>query len=121
MSIPTRLLRRAHVSPADTTAEAGPRRRHISSYAPRRGNTTQAQKRAYEEVFPRIAIDYAPAMLDLAAAFGRSAPTVLEIGFGMGETTAHIAQAHPHANFLCVEVFASGIGALARQVEAREL
>lgn len=121
MSIPTRLLRRALASPEDTAAEAGARRGHIRSYALRRGHTTQAQKRAYEEIFPRIAIDYAPVTLDLAAAFGRSAPTVLEIGFGMGETTAYIAQAHPDVNFLCVEVFTSGIGALARQVEARAL
>jgi tRNA (guanine-N7-)-methyltransferase len=68
-----------------------------------------------------MAIAYARAALDLAAAFGRTAPTVLEIGFGMGETTAEIAQAHPEVNFLGVEVFASGIGALARQIEARGL
>ena len=96
---------------------AGPAHRHIRSFALRRGRVTQAQRRAYEEVLPRLAIAYRPAPLDLDAAFGRHAPTVLEIGFGMGETTAAIAQAHPEVNFLGVEVFAAGVGALARRVD----
>jgi tRNA (guanine-N7-)-methyltransferase len=102
-----------------TTREeiAGPQHRHIRSFALRRGHVTNAQRRAYEQVFPRLAVPYATAALDLAAAFGRSAPTVLEIGFGMGETTAAIAQARPDVNFLCVEVFVAGIGALARRVD----
>jgi tRNA (guanine-N7-)-methyltransferase len=66
---------------------------------------------------PRLAIAYRAAMLDLDAAFGCHAPTVLEIGFGMGETTAAIAQARPDVNFLAVEVFAAGVGALARRVD----
>ncbi|MCX8114022.1 MAG: tRNA (guanosine(46)-N7)-methyltransferase TrmB [Burkholderiaceae bacterium] len=93
----------------------------MRSFALRRGHVTNAQRRAYEEIFPRFAIAYAVAPLDLAAAFGRSAPTVLEIGFGMGETTAAIAQAHPEVNFLCVEVFAAGIGALARRIDEGKL
>ncbi|MDL1862941.1 hypothetical protein FBR04_18220, partial [Betaproteobacteria bacterium PRO7] len=107
VSIPARLLRKpedASGAPAEPTAEHGPHR-HIRSFALRRGHVTNAQRRAYEQIFPRIAIPYAVAPLDLAAAFGRAAPTVLEIGFGMGETTASIAQAHPEINFLCVEVF----------------
>jgi tRNA (guanine-N7-)-methyltransferase len=96
---------------------AGPAHRHIRSFALRRGRVTQAQRRAYEEVLPRLAIAYRPAPFDLDAAFGRHAPTVLEIGFGMGETTAAIAQAHPEVNFLGVEVFAAGVGALARRVD----
>jgi len=90
---------------------------HIRSFSMRRGRVTQAQRRAIDEVLPRLAIDYRPAPLDLDVAFGRSAPTVLEIGFGMGETTAAIAQSHPGVNFLGVEVFAAGVGALARRVD----
>ncbi|MFN7572338.1 MAG: tRNA (guanosine(46)-N7)-methyltransferase TrmB [Betaproteobacteria bacterium] len=94
---------------------------HIRSFALRRGRVTHAQKRGYEELFPKLAVPYAAAPLDLAAAFGRTAPTVLEIGFGMGETTATIAAAHPELNFLCVEVFAAGIGALALRCEQQGL
>jgi tRNA (guanine-N7-)-methyltransferase len=86
---------------------------HIRSFAIRRGHVSKAQQRGYDQSFPRVAVPYAPAPLDPAAAFGRIAPTVLEIGFGMGETTAAIAAAHPELNFLGVEVFAAGIGALA--------
>lgn len=95
----------------------GPHDRHIRSFALRRGHVTNAQRRAYEQVFPRLALPYRTAPLDAAAVFGRDAPTVLEIGFGMGETTAAIAAARPDVNFLCVEVFVAGIGALARRVE----
>src|SRR5690606_13116713 len=41
----------------------------------------------------------------------------LEIGFGMGETTAHIAQALPDRNFLGVEVYPAGVGSLLRRID----
>lgn len=99
----------------------GPPQRHVRSFALRRGHVTNAQRRAYEEAFPRFALPYAAQALDLAAAFARAAPTVLEIGFGMGETTAAIAAARPDINFLAVEVFVAGIGALARRVSDANL
>jgi tRNA (guanine-N7-)-methyltransferase len=107
----------------DTTADEqhGRRFTHIRSFVLRSGRVTDAQRRAYEEVFPRIAIPYRNGPLDLATAFGRAAPTVLEIGFGMGETTAAIAAAHPAINFLCVEVFVAGIGALAKRIDELKL
>lgn len=95
--------------------------RHIRSFALRRGRFTQAQRRAHDDILPRLAIAYRPARLDLAAVFGRQAPVVLEIGFGMGETTAAIAQARPDVDFLGVEVFAAGVGALARRADALKL
>jgi tRNA (guanine-N7-)-methyltransferase len=95
--------------------------RHIRSFALRRGRVTEAQRRAFQEILPRLAIAFRPAPLDLDAAFDRHAPTVLEIGFGMGETTAAIAQARPEVNFLGVEVFAAGIGALARRADELKL
>lgn len=106
---------------AHDAQHANPPHRHIRSFALRRGHVTNAQRRAYEEVFPRLAIPYTVAPLNYAAAFGRDAPTVLEIGFGMGETTAAIAQSRPDVNFLCIEVFAAGIGALARRIEEMRL
>jgi tRNA (guanine-N7-)-methyltransferase len=87
----------------------------------RRGRVTQAQRRAHEQILPRLAIAYRPALLDLDAAFGRHAPTVLEVGFGMGETTAAIAQVRPDVDFLGVEVFAAGVGALARRTDVLQL
>jgi tRNA (guanine-N7-)-methyltransferase len=90
---------------------------HIRSFALRRGRVTQAQRRAQREILPKLAIAYRPQPLELRAAFGRDVPVVLEIGFGMGETTAAIAQAHPEFDFLGVEVFAAGVGALARRVD----
>jgi tRNA (guanine-N7-)-methyltransferase len=96
-------------------APAGPPQRHVRSFAMRRGHVTRGQRRAYEELLPAYALPYARAPIDAGAVFGREAPRVLEIGFGMGETTAAIAAAHPEADFLCVEVYVAGIGALARR------
>jgi tRNA (guanine-N7-)-methyltransferase len=91
--------------------------RHIRSFAMRRGHVTAGQRRAFADVLPRVAVPYVAAALDLSATFGRSAPCVLEIGFGMGETTAAIAQARPDVDFLGVEVFAAGIGALCKRID----
>lgn len=123
VSIPARPLRKPEGTSALQTDPTGERaaHRHIRSFALRRGRVTNAQRRAYEEIFPRIAVAYAAAPLDLPAVFGRAAPTVLEIGSGMGETTAAIAQARPDVNFLAAEVFAAGIGALARRVDELRL
>jgi tRNA (guanine-N7-)-methyltransferase len=108
-------------APPHGESPSGPPYRHIRSFAMRRGHVTQAQRHAYAELFPTIAVPYAATPCDLTKAFGRSAPTVLEIGFGMGETTAAIAAARPDVNFLCVEVFVAGIGALARRVAEQGL
>jgi len=106
---------------SEDNAARRPPHRHLRSFVLRQGRVTQAQRRAYEDIFPRLAIAYRPQPIDLAAAFDRSAPTVLEIGFGMGETTATIAQARPDVNFLGVEVFAAGIGALAKRIDELRL
>ena len=99
--------------------------RHIRSFVMRRGHITAAQRRGVEELLPAIAVPQrpgtAPEPLDFAALFGRQAPVVLEIGFGMGETTAAIAEAHPERDFLGVEVFMAGIGALAQRAHQRGL
>jgi len=107
--------------PPTTDEPTGPGYAHIRSFALRRGHFTNAQRRAYEEVFPRYAVPYTRAVLDYTQTFGRVAPIVLEIGFGMGETTATIAQARSDVNFLCIEVFAAGVGALARRIDQMEL
>ncbi len=68
---------------------------------------------------PEYGIPFANHPLDFDRAFGRSAPRVLEIGFGMGETTAAIAQMRPDDDFLAIEVHSPGVGALLRRI--REL
>jgi tRNA (guanine-N7-)-methyltransferase len=99
--------------------EAG--RRSIRSYVRRQGRTTAAQARAVAELLPRYGIAFSPAPIDLDAAFGRRAPKVLEIGFGMGETTALIAAANPQTDYLGVEVHGPGVGALLRRIETQGL
>jgi tRNA (guanine-N7-)-methyltransferase len=92
--------------------------RHIRSFVLRQGRVSNAQRRALDDLLPRYGIEYAPGVLDFGAAFGRSAPRVLEIGFGMGETTAQIAAAHPGTDYLGIEVHAPGVGGLLRLIEA---
>lgn len=91
--------------------------RHIRSFVLRRGHISNAQKRALEETLPRYEVAYEAKPLDFASVFGREAPVVFEIGCGMGETTAAIAAAHPEVNFLGCEVFAAGVGALAKRLD----
>ncbi|WP_312307059.1 tRNA (guanosine(46)-N7)-methyltransferase TrmB [Pulveribacter sp.] len=98
-------------APADVAHPKG-----IKSYVRRAGRTTSGQSRALEELGPRYVLDYQPRLLDAAAAFGRQAPLILEIGFGMGEATAHIAQVRPQDNFLCCEVHEPGVGALLKRI-----
>lgn len=100
-----------------TPVQHGPGATHIRSFVHRRSHITQGQLEALERLMAQWAIDYAPRRLDPAAAFGRQAPTVLEIGFGMGETTQKIALARPGDNFLGVEVFNAGVGSLLRRIE----
>lgn len=87
----------------------------------RQGRVSEAQHRAHETLLPRYGIAYKEAPLDLDSVFGRRAPKVLEIGFGMGETTAAIAAAQPHIDYLGIEVHTPGVGALLKQIEAQTL
>lgn len=98
-----------------------PRRDHIRSFVLRQGRVSSAQQRHYDEGMPRWGIPYAAAPLDFAAVFGRSAPTILEIGCGMGETTATIAAAHPENDFIGIEVHAPGVGSLLKEIATRAL
>ena len=92
--------------------------RAIRSFVLRQGRMSPAQQRACDELLPRYGVE-ASGPLDFAALFGNAHPVVLEIGFGMGETTAAIAAAHPHVNFLGVEMHLPGVGALLRRIDAQ--
>jgi len=98
-----------------------PERRHVRSYVLRQGRITRAQQHAYDALYPVYGVAYAAAPLDARALFGRRAPLVLEIGSGMGETSAAIAKAHPDTDYLAVEVHAPGVGSLLRLIEAERL
>jgi len=95
--------------------------RPIRSYVLRQGRLTGAQQRARDELLPRFGIPFALEPLDLDRAFGRAAPKILEIGFGMGETTARIAADHPGSDYLGIEVHTPGVGGLLKQVAERGL
>lgn len=90
---------------------------HIKSFVAHRAHMTPSQKDAFDRLLPVWGIEYKREVLDLLATYKREAPTVLEIGFGMGETTLKIAQARPKDNFLGVEVFPAGVGALLKRIE----
>jgi tRNA (guanine-N7-)-methyltransferase len=92
--------------------------RSIRSYVLRQGRMTDAQRAARERLLPLYALPYSPVALDFERIFGRRAPVVLEVGFGMGESTAAIAAAHPEIDYLGVEVHGPGVGSLLRQVDA---
>lgn len=102
------------------TAEGGARPR-IRSYVLRAGRVGSGQARALAELGPRFVLPYQPEALDLDAVFGRVAPRVLEIGFGMGEGLVETAAAHPEIDYIGVEVHTPGVGALLKQIGERGL
>ncbi|MEY4561490.1 MAG: hypothetical protein RLZZ618_767 [Pseudomonadota bacterium] len=79
------------------------------------------QVRAIETLGPQFMAPYSAQTLDTAALFGRTAPVVLEIGFGMGDATAQIAQALPGTDFLGVEVHTPGVGAMLKHIDEKQL
>lgn len=118
-------------NPTDSAPAAPkPFMRTIRSFVLRAGRTTTGQAKAMEKLGPRYLLPYQKSSVDLAAIFANSAgntkpessvpaapaPLVLEIGFGMGEATAHIAAVLPHTHFLCCEVHAPGVGALLKRI-----
>ena len=87
---------------------------HIKSYVRRAGRMSDAQHRYFAEMMPKIGVPYRPSTIDLAAVYGRKAPKILEIGCGMGETTARIAEANPQNDYFGLEVHVPGVGALCK-------
>lgn len=114
--------------PGDDAAAAAPKPgedvahpRRVRSFVKRAGRTSTGQQRAIDDLGPRFIVPYKPEPLDWTATFGREAPAILEIGFGMGETTAHIAGIRPQDNFLGCEVHEPGVGALLKLIGERDL
>jgi tRNA (guanine-N7-)-methyltransferase len=103
----------------DTPPAAHPRA--IRSYVLRAGRMGTGQQRALAELGPRFVLPYQAQPIDYAAVFGRNAPVVLEIGFGMGDATAQIAAARPDTDFIGVEVHTPGVGALLKHIGEKGL
>ncbi|BDY03545.1 tRNA (guanosine(46)-N7)-methyltransferase TrmB [Ferrimonas sp. YFM] len=89
----------------------GKRIRKIRSYVKREGRMTKGQARAMEVYWPTMGLEHDMGRIDLAQVFGREAPVVLEIGFGMGKSLVEMAAAEPEKNFIGIEVHGPGVGA----------
>jgi tRNA (guanine-N7-)-methyltransferase len=96
--------------------------RRIRSFVLRQGRVTKGQERALETQWPKYGVEYGLQGIDLNALFGRNdSKKILEIGFGMGETTTKIAQTLPDCDFLAAEVHTPGVGALLKLIEESSL
>lgn len=93
-----------------------PKNRPIRSFVLRAGRLGPGQARALADLGPRFVIPYAPQPIDATSIFGRQAPLLLEIGFGMGDATASIAARLPDTDFIGVEVHTPGVGALLKRI-----
>ena len=105
----------------DAPRAAGAPHRPVRSYVLRGGRMGSGQVRALAELSPRFVLPFQNQPLDAGTVYGRSAPLVLEIGFGMGDATAAIAAGRPDTDFLGVEVHEAGVGALLQRIEAASL
>lgn len=92
--------------------------RTIRSFVKREGRLTQGQQQALQTQWPKYGVDYSEQQLDMTALFQRDAETVLEIGFGNGDSLCEMAQARPDKNFFGIEVHRPGVGRLLNSIEA---
>ncbi|MEY4428935.1 MAG: hypothetical protein RLZZ182_1624 [Pseudomonadota bacterium] len=100
----------------DGTPAEHPHHRTIKSFVMRAGRTTEGQERALRDLGPQFIVPYRAEPLNAQTTFGRQAPVVLEIGFGMGDATAQIAQTLADTDFLACEVHEPGVGALLKKI-----
>jgi len=101
--------------------------KNIKSFVKRAGRTTTGQAKAFEVWGPQFLLTYASETLNMVKAFGlngqdaATSQVILEIGFGMGEATAHIAKVRPSDFFLCCEVHEPGVGALLKRIGEQDI
>ncbi len=95
--------------------------KRIRSFVLRAGRMSEAQRRAYETLRPRYVLPFTEEPADFQLAFGRIAPTIVEIGFGMGVATAAIAASNPGNNYLGIEVHSPGVGKLLWEIDRQGL
>ena len=97
------------------------RERSIRSFVLRQGRTTEAQKRAFVEHWPRYGMDVTGVVRDFDTAFGRHARRALEIGFGNGEQLEFAAAREPERDFIGIEVHGPGVGRLLNALAVADL
>lgn len=107
--------------PVQDEPAAPAKQRPIRSFVLRQGRMSPGQTRAIETLYPQFGIQYATELLDFDAIFGRKAPRILEIGCGMGETTANIALNNPAQDYLGIEVHGPGVGNLLKLIDTQQL
>ena len=103
-------------SPPDRRLAQASAKTRIRSFVVRPGRLGPGQARALAELAPRFVLPFEERLLDVAQSFGRTAPLVVEIGFGMGLATLQIAEAAPQTDFLGIEVHPPGVGSLLKQI-----
>jgi tRNA (guanine-N7-)-methyltransferase len=103
------------------TEKLAPERRGIKSFVLRAGRMGSGQEKALAELGPHHLLPWNNQRLDLDTAFGRHAPRIVEIGFGMGQATAEIAAQRPDEDFVGIEVHTPGVGALLKAIGERGL
>jgi tRNA (guanine-N7-)-methyltransferase len=91
--------------------------RTVRSYVLRQGRVSNAQQRAWDTLYPRHGILFSDQPLDAGTLFGRTAPLIVEIGSGMGETSVAIAQANPDNDYIAIEVHLPGVGSLLKAID----
>jgi len=115
------------MSAGSEPAPAALPQRRVRSFVLRGGRMGSGQQRALAELGPRFVLPFAPfapfaaQAFDAGTVFGRRAPLVVEIGFGMGDATAQVAAAMPATDFIGIEVHEAGVGALLRLIGERGL
>ncbi|CAG0878789.1 unnamed protein product [Cyprideis torosa] len=108
-------------SPRPMSEELKLTSRSIRSFVVRNGRITQGQQRAFDENWLTFGIEYTQSHIDWSAEFGRDAPLWIEIGFGNGIQTAHMAELYPQTNFVGIEIHMPGVGRLLSQIQERQL
>lgn len=97
------------------------KQRQIRSFVLRTGRMTPAQKKAYDEAWPKYGLNLADGAMDPKQEFGRVAPLVLEIGFGMGDSLIEMAETAPEQDFIGIEVHTPGVGRLLNHIDIQGL
>ena len=102
----------------DSDPQTGKVMRKVRSFVLREGRLTPGQRRALETLWPVYGLERGDGLLDPLKVFGRDAPRVLEIGYGMGQSLVDMAAAAKDHDFIGIEVHRPGVGALLMGVES---
>lgn len=95
--------------------------RHIRSFVRRDGRMTESQKRAFDELWPRVGLKLEDGLVDFSKTFQREAQRVLEIGFGSGMSLLAMAKEHPEKDFIGIETYRPGVGSLILGMSLQEI